>query len=84
MTEEQGNLPVELPVNTHLAFILDGEVVLINSANEEVAAIMQSTPTIIDITSMSPQPKVGDEYVNNEFILHSQNPPTGEHIIVDA
>jgi hypothetical protein len=83
MTEELVDQPAELPVNTYLAFILDGEVVLINSANEEVAAIMQSNPTVIDITSMDPQPKAGDEYVNNEFILNSQNPPV-EHIHLDA
>lgn len=47
---------------TEIVFILDGEIQDAIVAEERLAAILLSEPTIVDVTSIDPKPMLGWKY----------------------
>lgn len=66
--------PVDLKDLTPLAFVIDGEVVLIMHTNEKIAAVLQSDPIAVPFTRTGTEtdPRVGDVWDGNNFIKKSE------------
>jgi hypothetical protein len=56
-----------------LAYIMDGEVVLIMNTDERMGALFTSNPTVIQITQAPDSPKVGWKWDGTNF-----TPPVSE------
>lgn len=66
--------PVDLNQLVPMAFVIDGEVVLIMHTNEKIAAVLQSDPIAIQFTrtGTDADPRVGDVWDGNNFIKKSE------------
>lgn len=66
--------PVDLNQLVPMAFVIDGEVVLIMHTNEKIAAVLQSDPIAVPFTrtGTDTDPRVGDAWDGNNFIKKSE------------
>ena len=64
---QQNLLPDTSSITKHIAFILDDEVVEIMHCQENLAAILLSNPTIIQVLDLT-KVKVGYKYKDNKFV----------------
>jgi hypothetical protein len=73
MTEPTRTMePREIPP-IPLAYIMDGEVVLVMNTDERMAALFTSNPTVIKITQAVDAPKIGWKWDGTTF-----TPPVSE------
>ena len=66
--------PVDLTNLTPMAFVIDGEVVLIMHTSEKIAAVLQSDPIAIPYTrtGTDTDPRVGDLWDGTAFTKKSE------------
>ena len=64
---QQTLLPDTSSITKHIAFVLDDEVVEIMHCQENLAAILLSNPTIIQVLDLT-KVKVGYKYKDNKFV----------------
>jgi len=64
---QQNLLPDTSSITKHIAFVLDDEVVEIMHCQENLAAILLSNPTIIQVLDLT-KVKVGYKYKDNKFV----------------
>jgi hypothetical protein len=73
MTEPKRTMePREIPP-IPLAYIMDGEVVLVMNTDEKMAALFTSNPTVIQVTRGPDSPQVGWKWDGTNF-----TPPVSE------
>jgi len=54
-------------ITSHIAFVIDGEIVEIIHCQPKMAAILLSSPEIVEIPN-NKKPKIGDQYKDGQFI----------------
>ncbi len=64
--------PPTIPGQRFIAIVIDGAVVEALMATERLSAALQSSPTIVDVTTQPWLPEIGDFYDNGVFYFNPQ------------
>lgn len=64
--------PPVIPGQRFIAIVIDGAVVEALMATERLSAALQSSPTILDVSTQPWLPEIGDFYDNGAFYFNPQ------------